>query len=876
MKFLIALLILPMFVVSQSANSTLGSPVVKNKSETWVENVNLHSDLIIEPGVTLTIKKEVYVNPAAKIIVKRGGTLIVDGGKITSACGELWKGVEVWGTTSQSQNTTYQGIVIVKNGATIENAEYGVRAIKATENAQGEILDYGYTGGIVYGMGANFINNKIAAKFYRYTTYTSISFFRNCDFVTDNGLFPGFSVKNFAELNDIRGVTFGGCTFKDMRSGIAPLNLFSGIETNNARIYVNKYNNESCLFMNLLYGVKANANITANTVNIENCIFSNNLRSVYLNGVTNATVILNSFDPWTGTSPGIVNYCLYLDYCTGYKVEENNFINKLDDPKGIGLVINNSGTNNNMIYNNFFKNLEYSTLAQNNNRGLIETQGLQIKCNDYELNNCDIAVTATDIPLPGIAKYQGSSGNTTMQAGNRFSLNHNGYQYSDYSTIKDGPITYYHHDPALSNEPRVKPEYISKYISRINQYTIFDKLVSCISHLSGGGGGGTGTGREELLAEMNENEFKSDSTGAILEALVDGGNSELLEQEVLQSMPPEAYDLYMSLIGKSPYLSDSVLVAAIEKENVLVNVLIKDVLVANPQSAKSPEVMEKVEEKTNPFNEQLLAQVLLGNYYTAAKENLEAMKAQYGQNRSIALNYLKQSYLNDTVNASAMDSLVYLLQSEEGLQEKYELAVTLAGSGNYTAAYGLLNGIPGQYDLNNYDQESYNDFMVFYNVMHELHQSGDGLDSLTLEQKTVLYDLADNSLNIAGAYARGILKQTDDYLYTEPIILPEGEVLKSSNIIFDLPGQETFIPENVNIYPNPAHEYFIVELLTGNLNGAEITIFDNKGLPIKYIAIPSKQQHFIVNIKDLATGVYIIRIDLDGRTLESKKITKLN
>jgi hypothetical protein len=67
-----------------------------------------------------------------------------------------------------------------------------------------------------------------------------------------------------------------------------------------------------------------------------------------------------------------------------------------------------------------------------------------------------------------------------------------------------------------------------------------------------------------------------------------------------------------------------------------------------------------------------------------------------------------------------------------------------------------------------------------------------------------------------------------------------------------------------------------VELLTGNLNGAEITIFDNKGLPIKYIAIPSKQQHFIVNIKDLATGVYIIRIDLDGRTLESKKITKLN
>jgi hypothetical protein len=570
---------------------------------------------------------------------------------------------------------------------------------------------------------------------------------------------------------------------------------------------------------------------------------------------------------------------LYFDYCTGYTVEENNFINKLDDPKGIGLVINNSGPNNNIIYNNFFRNLEYSTLAQNNNRGENPNIGLKIKCNDYELNMCDISVTVDPFGisnLPGIAKYQGSTGPTTMQAGNRFSLNHNGYQYSDYSTIKDDPITYYHHSPTLSNEPRVKPEFISKYISLSNQGTQFDKDESCISHLSGGGGGGTGTSRDELLAEMNEYEYKADSTGVILEALVDGGNTELLEQEVLQSMPPEAYELYMNLMGKSPYLSDSVLTAAIEKENVLANVLIKDVLVANPQAAKSVEVMEKVEEKTNPLSEQLLAQVLLGNYYTAAKENLEAIKAQYGQNRSTALKFLKQSYLNDTVDASAMDSLVYLLQSEEGLQEKYELAVTLAGSGDWTTAFGLLNDIPGQYDLNNYDQESYNDFMEFYNVMHDLHQSGDGLDSLTLEQKEVLYDLADNSLNVAGAYSRGILKQTDNYPYTEPIILPEGEVLKSGNIIFDLPSQESFIPENVNIYPNPAHEYFIVELLTGNLKGAEITIFDNKGLPVKYAVIPGKQQHLIVNIKDLATGVYVIKVVLDGRTLESKKITKLN
>jgi hypothetical protein len=36
--------------------------------------------------------------------------------------------------------------------------------------------------------------------------------------------------------------------------------------------------------------------------------------------------------------------------------------------------------------------------------------------------------------------------------------------------------------------------------------------------------------------------------------------------------------------------------------------------------------------------------------------------------------------------------------------------------------------------------------------------------------------------------------------------------------------------ELVKIYPNPAQDYIIVELLTGNVNGANITIYDSKGL----------------------------------------------
>jgi hypothetical protein len=81
--------------------------------------------------------------------------------------------------------------------------------------------------------------------------------------------------------------------------------------------------------------------------------------------------------------------------------------------------------------------------------------------------------------------------------------------------------------------------------------------------------------------------------------------------------------------------------------------------------------------------------------------------------------------------------------------------------------------------------------------------------------------------------------------------------------------------ELVKIYPNPAHDYVIVELLTGNINGANITIYDSKGLPLKKINIPGKQQTWVVNMKDLQPGVYLIKVEIDGRLIESKKISKL-
>jgi hypothetical protein len=55
----------------------------------------LWGDLVIESGATLIVKCELSMPPGSEIRVKKGGALIVDGGKIFQQCGGKWKGIKL-------------------------------------------------------------------------------------------------------------------------------------------------------------------------------------------------------------------------------------------------------------------------------------------------------------------------------------------------------------------------------------------------------------------------------------------------------------------------------------------------------------------------------------------------------------------------------------------------------------------------------------------------------------------------------------------------------------------------------------------------------------------------------------------------------------
>jgi hypothetical protein len=104
------------------------APISVTSNTNWTSNNHVVlNDIIVEPGVTLTITGTVYCSDHGCFKVKPQGRLVLDGGKLTNACPDvLWPGIEVWGNSSANQypvNGTYaQGYLELKNGAVIENA----------------------------------------------------------------------------------------------------------------------------------------------------------------------------------------------------------------------------------------------------------------------------------------------------------------------------------------------------------------------------------------------------------------------------------------------------------------------------------------------------------------------------------------------------------------------------------------------------------------------------------------------------------------------------------------------------------------------------------------------------------------------------------
>ncbi|MCR4858280.1 MAG: T9SS type A sorting domain-containing protein [Bacteroidales bacterium] len=406
--------------------------VVKAGCTLRLENnaaIVLRGTLEVDSGGVAYMIDTVGFGHSARIIVRPGGKLIVDGGTLTSACtGEMWQGIFVEGHRSMHQTEADQGKVVLKNGAVIENALRGIRTGAPGDN-------WHTTGGIITAQNSTFRNCAKAVEFLAYidtsangTVNNNLSNFKNCTFTVDaNNLFSAnnTSFLDHVSLWKVKGVSFLGCTFNNLTSntngrrhaifaedagflvdelcdGYDPLQNppvlpgYCGCPANLA---------DSCVFSGFATAIEANTAGTPLAVTVNRAQFANNGAAVRINANNFATVTECDFN-LTACDEAYINqvYGLYLNNCTGYKVEGNAFYREaypnvfLEPDNRTGIFVKDSGLPVNNIYRNNFAKLTKGVDVSGSNNGL------QIGCCDFSQNSYDIYIPST----ASVASPQGS------------------------------------------------------------------------------------------------------------------------------------------------------------------------------------------------------------------------------------------------------------------------------------------------------------------------------------------------------------------------------------------------------------------------------------------------------------------------------------
>jgi hypothetical protein len=860
------------------------NPLLVTRDTTWATPVNMDRSIRIKAPATLTIRTRVRFPVMTKIMVEPGATLFCDAGcDLTNSCTGMWLGIELWGNSTLRQTPANQGVAYFRNGAVVENARIGITTCKKDNN--GYII-WTSTGGIIHANYAVFRNNFKAVEFLTYP-FAQQSRFNNMTFET-TGPFSDLASQpqTFVSLLNITGLRFDACNFINKSANpYSPPAIDNGIGITsiNAGFMVNG----QCLgpvypctqwtpsrFEGLYYGIKALNTDPVAVVSVDRCTFKNNLRACYFSGVANPAVTSTEF-----LLPKNVNYPhdfldgLYLDECTGsFNVQENHFhIHGVTDLNSIGsyygLIVNNSGPDSRMIYNNKFDTLGFGIIAELINRNTDGTTGLCLKCNQFNKTLFDQAITGDDTYYPGlgIARTQGTYDPLDVKspAGNTFSLSHTGGVSDIYNG--GGIITYTYHQFSNPSNLHVMPYYYSTSVYLNIAYgLIYSRDTACPSQLNSGGGL-----PDQMKANLSGEDVQVASLNSQLASLIDGGNTDATNTEVLFSVPPEAMQVQDDLMSKSPYLSDTVMKSSINKEDVLPNAMIRDILVANPQLAKSEDVMNELDNRFIPMPDSMMNDILGGKEVVGSKEQLEGKLYAHELLQSSYLGDLLRFYAADTTGVYTSDSVIALLQSRNDISEKYALAFEYLACGQPDHATEVLNNIPSQFELTGDQLKEYQDYSDYLHILLDLQSLNLTIYDVNKDQISQLQQFAAQSSNPVRTYARNILIANNLISYTEPIYLPD----ETKSVVA---GKEPKIHTALNagylkLFPNPAKYYVIAEYdYSGEFSSNEsvvLTIFSSDGKKVVQKELKKKQDQLLIDGRNLSAGSYLCRISKGKRTL---------
>ncbi len=738
--------------------------------------------------------------------------------------------------------------------------------------------------------------------FYPSVELDNQSYFRQCIFETDNNHEYYYPPNKHVVMKEVKGIVFKACDFKgsdpedmhykaDQRRGYGIYSVGSAFSTD----YLCTVQYEPCpdtsrlrcTFNNLNYGIYALEWNTTSYISVSNTNFVKNYSSIYISGTSNSSIIQCSFNikkpKKTDTTSGI-----YLDNCTGYQIEENTFtsyynpnMSNDDTTTQVGLYIKNSGTANNEIYNNYFNNNYYATIVEGVNRG--DTTGLCIKCNDYRYNMNDIFVVPDTslggLPLEqGIAEYQGSATDTTTTgpAGNTFTVFEDDpdtvkIKYFNYLNDTTEYFNYLYHDYSIEY-PRIYPKNVNDSTELIIFHymnLLYIKEESCPSSFNGGS-------IEDLKYSIDCEEERIGQLKSNLYENVDGGSTSELLDDIDNSNPSQSKALRQQLIEYSPYLSDTVVSLCIEKESVLPNPFLRDIMKANPHAARKEKHFKHIDKRNIKMPVYMKEQIREAKYSLDAFDLLKSEKQLRENKKDKYLNAINRCYLSDTSFNNTADSIILSIKNELSMMRKLQISYAYFSQGDTLNARNSINSISSELNLNATEDSIVSGFSKLMDIL--IAQKADEISNLSLDSNEIaeLHGIRTDKLPLISVYAENLLAANKKLLKKETYYFPSSTNHKSREIAF--PGNEPEIhKEYLKLIPNPTNSSVLVDYEIDDLPDYNLIlrVFNVNGIEIYSAKLNYQKGQHLLNVNSWQPGIYIVSLKTNSFPLV-KKLIKIN
>ncbi|HEX8514942.1 MAG TPA: T9SS type A sorting domain-containing protein [Bacteroidia bacterium] len=857
--------------------------------------VRISGTLIIDPGVILTVNPGVRFEfgENGKMVISRQSKLQVNGNAANPVIFTsvdfcelgMWEGIEVWGKRNEKQGVialSPQGIAKI-NYAKISNA----RTALATRKDH----DASYNGGIIQCQNVEFLNNAVSAEFLSYhntfppaiNEIKNLSYFKSCRFLVTGYLNDKtyrlgdgrrLGTTNQLVFKDVNTVFVENCLFENnalQSDGITPLfesdNRGTAIYSLDAGVFLTGGPKKN-IFRGFSDGVWAlSTGINNCMVSITGNVFENNTNGVVLEGTRLSRLLQNEFKVPAHTTnvyalPPSYNagynkpVGLYLIGAMDFRTEENIFSNYGPvSTDGIpvqeynyGMVVNNcagpwgDGTGN--AYKNTFANANVGLQAELDNKGGFSYSGLQYKCNEFNSRiSYDVVVPAYNGFLPPVntlLRSQGLCNQPGNQAGNIYtpcSASQDVQLKFDFQSEFDN-FDFIYRDQAGKISCASNPSFVvpcpanddNSCPSNLNIcYTIACLLTT---HT---------TASAQALSSSNS-----------YNSLLDGGNTAALLEQINSNIPEGA--LKQSLMDKSPYLSDEVLLAMLNRSNPMAPGHIQQITLANSPLTKP--VMTAVQEEGLP--EGIFNRIAAAQTGVSPRMEKENEVSYYAFQEKLAEVNVKQAYLE----MDNLDSLKIVALKDTTLAGLFKLMEVLLAKGDLAAAQLCRSKIISK------EIPHISDQCRFLSTRLNLALEGKTWFDMSSAQASLIEQIYLNN-PLTAINARAVLSMTKGLKYERyPFDLQFNHTMLPHDPISNIQQEEL---SKLKVFPNPAADILTIEIKLQENENAELCIYNLLGDEISKRVVTGSNL-LTLDISEYSNGIYMCILKSQSGEAQKRKI----